>query len=219
MFCRRLLPAVIVILCANCPAYATSITLGGTVVANEGQVSSVAGATTVNFNALPLFGPQNVTVGIASYSNLFVFGNDPGDILNDTSRFADPNGPLVVNTPLTIDFSSPISYFGLYWGSPDPANLISFFNGGTLLFNFTGQNLHDQLGVGFGLGSAAYVNFRAAAGESYTRIVISANGSFPFEDDNHAFLQAVPEPASFILLGSGLVGAGVTRWRRRRTAA
>ena len=47
---------------------ATTVTVGGTPLANEGQVSSVVGATTVNFNALSNGGPQNFTSGIASYT-------------------------------------------------------------------------------------------------------------------------------------------------------
>jgi hypothetical protein len=92
MFRRRLLPVVILILCANSMAYATSVTLGGTAVAGEGQESSVAGATTVTFDALPLGGPQSPTFGIASYSNLFIITNDAVDILNDPSNHAEAAG-------------------------------------------------------------------------------------------------------------------------------
>jgi len=104
---------------------------------------------------------------------------------------------------MSIAFSTPIGYFGLYWGSPDPANTITFFNGATQVFSLTGQALHDQYGVTLGSNNAAYVNFFAGSGENYTRIVISAAGSFPFENDNHAF-AAIPEPGSLLLMIAGL---------------
>jgi hypothetical protein len=112
------------------PAAAATITIGGTSLANQGQVSSVAGATTVNFNGLSNGGPQNFTSGIASYSNLFIRTAVTTDIVGDSSPFADPNTAI---GDLTITFSQPIIYFGLYWGSPDPLNTITFFNGTTLL--------------------------------------------------------------------------------------
>src|SRR5271165_1541268 len=114
---------VTALFCVVVPAHATTVTLGGTSVTNEGLVSSVAGATTVNFDSLSNGGPQSFMAGIASYSNVFIRTGPTADIINDLSPFASPNA-----VDMTISFSAPISYFGLYWGSPDNTNTISFFS-------------------------------------------------------------------------------------------
>jgi len=195
------LAGVLGVLCCLTSLEAATITLGGTAVANEGQKSSVAGATTVDFNGRPSGGPQAFTAGIASYSDVFARTNSSGDVLDDSSIFVNAIGA----SDLVIQFSQPIRYFGFYWGSPDPANTLRLFNGSTLLLTYTAQNLHDQLGAAFGSFNAAYVNFAADAGESYTRVVFSTGGSFPFESDNHAFLQAAPEPATWLTAVLGVV--------------
>jgi hypothetical protein len=101
-------------------AHAGTITVGGTPLVNQGQVTSVAGATTVNFNALSNGGPQNFVSGIASYSNLFVRSGLTTDITGDTSPFVNP---LSTTGDITVNFSKPIVYFGLYWGSPARSTL------------------------------------------------------------------------------------------------
>jgi hypothetical protein len=197
-------------------ASATIVSVGGLAVNDQGQFSTVAGVTTVNFNALS-DGTQNFSVGLATYqADIFRCASctGSGDLLDDTTKGARAE----VGTPLTIDFSRPLRYFGLYWGSPDPGNLITFFNGITPVFALTGANLNAAFGVGFGLDNAAYVNFAAGTGESYTRIVLSST-DFPFETDNHAF-AAVPEPGSLFLFGSGVLGllASIRRRKTRRAS-
>jgi hypothetical protein len=207
--CRNLGLLVVVTAIAY-SATAATITVGGTPLAGEGLISSVAGVTTVDFNALPVGGPQSHTPGIATYSNLRIRSFGGTDIAGDLSRFAAAHS---ATGDLAISFSQPIIYFGLYWGSPDPLNTIMFYNGDMLLGAFTGQYLHDDLNVEFGSGKAAYVNFTAGPGESATRIVMSAAGSFPFEQDNHAF-TAVPEASTYALTLFGLALTLVTRRRR-----
>jgi PEP-CTERM motif len=180
-------------------AHATTITTGGTSLVNQGLVTSVGGSGTVDFNSLPNGTTASFTSGIATYSNIFVRNSPLSDIAGDSSQFSAPSS---TSGDMTIAFATPVVYFGLYWGSPDPTNTITFFNGATQLFSLTGQNLHDQYNVSLGSNNAAYVNFFAGSGESYTRIVVSAAGSFPFETDNHAF-ATVPEPGSLLLMGAG----------------
>lgn len=213
---RRFVLVTVLLLMAALPASATTITVGGAAVNDQGQFSTMAGATTVDFNALSN-GSQNFSADIASYqANIFTCAacTGSGDLFDDTTKGAR----ALVGTPLTIDFSQPIDYFGLYWGSPDAGNTITFFNGVTPVFTYTAANLNTQFGVGFGLNNAAYVNFAAGAGESATRIVLSST-DFPFETDNHAFRtsavgSAVPEPTSLLLIGTGGLGL-VAKIRRR----
>ena len=95
-----------------------------------------------------------------------------------------------------IVFSTPISYFGLAWGTPDPYNSLQLFNGATQLGpTFTGLDLASSFTAG-----TFYVNFYAGAGEQITKVVLSSSGCC-FETDNHSYrIAAIPEPGSFALL-------------------
>jgi hypothetical protein len=187
------------------PASAAVITLGGVSVSGQGQFSSVAGSTTVNFDAIAL-GNQSFVSGIATYqANIFAVGvGGGGDLPDDTTRGAR----ALEGTNMTVDFSTPINYFGFYFGSPDPNNSVQIFNGATSILTLTGAQLIG-MGVPGGTGGFAYVNFTAQGSEQFTRIVFSTP-NFPFETDNHAF-RAVPEPATLLLLGT----AGAT-WLTKR---
>ena len=209
---RRLTGLVAAILLCSLPASAATITFGGTAVNDQGQFSNVPGATLIDFNGRPL-GTQDFTAGIAAYDNVNVFqcvgcsGN--GDVKDDTTNaaraFGGPGGLYV------LDFSQPISYFGLYWGSPDQGNEMQLYNGATLVRTVTGLEVGNA--VGFGLPGGGYVNVFAGVGEQFTRVVF-VGGQFPFESDNHAF--AVPEPGALLLLAAAGGGWFARRRKQRR---
>jgi hypothetical protein len=184
---------------AALPASAATITFGGISVDDQGQFSAVPDASLVDFNALGL-GTQNFSAGIATYTDVDIFqcactGN--GDVRDDTTNAASASGGGFY----TIDFSQPISYFGVYWGSPDQGNELRLFDGAALVRTVTGLEVGNV--VGFGLPGGGYVNVFADAGEHFTRAVF-VGGQFPLESDNHAF--AVPEPTAVLLLTTGVVG-------------
>jgi hypothetical protein len=213
----RIVASLGLLLVASSPVAAATITIAGTAVNDQGQFTNVLGATTVDFNAVST-GTQTFSQGIATYTNVNVFScatcTGTGDLLDDTTRGARAFG----GGTYAIDFSTPISYFGLYWGSPDPDNMLTFYNESSVLFSFSGADLISGFGVTGGTAGAAYVNFFASPGDRpATRIVVSA-GQFPFESDNHAFLPApptVPEPTSLVLIATGGV-ALLARRRNRR---
>ena len=211
---RRILASFGLLLVASSPASATSITVGGIAINDQGQFTNVVGATTVDFNGVAP-GTQTFAQGIATYTDANIFScatcTGTGDLLDDTTRGVRAFGAGTY----AIDFSSPISYFGLYWGSPDPDNMLTFYNGSSVLFSFSGADLISEFGVMGGTAGAAFVNFFASPGDlPATRIVVSA-GQFPFESDNQAFLATpatVPEPSTLVLMAT----AGVALLARRR---
>lgn len=142
-----------------------------------------------------------------------------GDYANGAKLIETVNGSGVATGPLTIDFNFGIGEFGLNaqnaFTEDGATSLFTFslFNGSTLIRTFT-RGGADSLGLFF-LGA------RATAGDQFTRIVISGASSVtePNSQNNFAVDQiqvVVPEPTTWVLLGTGLAGVVVARRRKRQ---
>jgi len=208
-------------------SFASIITLGGTAVADQGQVSSVAGVTTVDFNTLPLSTPAGISytgLGANSITSGSVSGQcaaPPGDTSNYLC--VGPNR----NTPVTINLSGAFAlsnYFGFYVGSVDDFNFIDFYNGDTLTIALTGTQIANRAGIP-PTGNQAlgyYVNIYASAGEEFNKIVLRSTQN-ALETDNHAFGvertvpgsdSGIPEPSTYLTLIPAL---GYLVYRRKRS--
>ncbi len=200
-------------------AQAITFTTGGTVAPGAGLKTSVAGATTIDFESgVAPSGFANYTapspgVAIVSPPNVAnIYAAPAGD--NTKYLTVAPIGDSRGTTPVTAKFAKALNYFGLYWGSIDDYNSISFKKAGNLIKTFTGFNIAPPAnGDQSSAVTNKYVNFFAEAGESFDEVVFSSTSN-AFESDNHAY-RAVPEPASIVgLLTVGALGIGSLRKRK-----
>lgn len=112
----------------------------------NGCVTGVSGATAINFN-----GGTAPSSGFATYSypNGTTLVRSTGvsgtaaPPYGDTSQYLSI-GPSPNASPVTITFQSSVNYFGLYWGSIDSFNQISFYKNAsdtTALNTFSGTDI------------------------------------------------------------------------------
>src|SRR6185437_14647436 len=131
---------------------------------------------------------------------------------------------VLANQTETIGYTSLQKTFGLYWGSIDTYNTISFYNGAVNPLNLVGSFTGSSASLGFNTtpngnetspNSNRYVTFSDLL---FTNVVIGSIGQNSFEFDNvsSSAVSAVPETSTWMMMILGFFGVGFTAYRRKR---
>ncbi len=135
----------------------TSNALGATFTAS-GDAGIVHGSSSVS--AAPFIGPSPGQADATNYLSIGAHGSE------------------------TITFGSEQNEFGLYWGSADSFNTISFYDGNNLVASYSGTDVAPLLANGNqgSFASNGYVEFPDLA--PFDKVVLASGSSNAFEIDN-----------------------------------
>lgn len=215
------------------PTHAITISLTSPTAStpSNGLSTNVAGATTIDFNATASSYPGSASSSEVTYSGgqVVAFSGESQNNLNlsyapynDTSRYLD-TGTYYGSNPgkasdVTITFTQPVAYFGMYWGLINASNTVTFYNANNNIIGstITGTTLKNQDSTinieQSGVNGSRYVDFFADQGEAFSKIVLrDTSNSNGFETDNHAYKRSIPFQLSpgLGLLMLGAWGAGI----------
>jgi hypothetical protein len=204
------------------PAQATAITMYSdralwTAAAPGNTTIDFEGVATFN-NAAVFLDNSNRTIGNATFTGnqvgFFVDSTLVADGAYHTSDYLEWEGGA---KQLTVTFASPVTAFGVDIGT---------FYGDT---NDTITITASNISIGFTTSLNSYAFFGLTSGTPFSSVVFTDTGGGPTSTLHAGFYPAIdnlsyqlaatasdpiPEPATLLLLGTGL--AGVVRTRRRR---
>jgi hypothetical protein len=101
---------------------------------------------------------------------------------------------------------------GLYWGSVDPTNSITFFNGATNVGSITGTQLSPLLADGSQVSFTSNRFVTLSDADAFNRIVVTS-GQNSFEFDSFV-APAVPEASTWAMMILGFLGMGFLGYRK-----
>ncbi|GFE60653.1 PEP-CTERM sorting domain-containing protein [Geobacter sp. AOG2] len=187
---------------------------------NDFKLLTFDGTTPGNVNSsstksdLPWTWTGTATVVNGSATGLYAAPFGAGTA--DTSNFLAVPNPTA-NGSVRVQLGALYNYFGLWWGSVDSYNTLSFYNGDMLVASFTGADaISASVANGNQTASSTnlYVNFLDLP--LFDRFVMGST-NFAFEADNIAIGNSalpVPEPGTMVLLGIGLFAVATCCKRR-----
>jgi hypothetical protein len=182
-------------------------------VESSGQMTTTqTGVTTVNFNDNTI-GAYTAVSGFTDYTlyTTGISGQTAPPAGVNTMYLSVPNP----NSSGTAAFGvgSYANYFGLFWGSIDDYNTLSFWKAGTMVASYNGNQITPLVGNGDQTSDASnrYINFFFDGG-GFDQVRLQST-DYAFETDNHSF-GVVPEPSTIALFGLGICGLGFAARRK-----
>lgn len=183
---------------------------------NLGSATQVVDSTlTVSFSGT---GAGVVQGGSGQYAPPVVSGSN-GMGFGSPNQAAGPDATRYLSTGIgsvIFNFSAPVDYFGLLWGSVDNYNLLSFYNGNDLVGSVSGTQVWSAANGDQGVNGTFYVNIHDLDG-TFNKVVATSS-SYAFEIDNVAYktkTQSVPDSgATIAMLGFACAALGLIRRKR-----
>ena len=162
--------------------------------------STLSGTSVYDFNTNALGKSTNVSwSGIGTFDQLYILNADQYGGATDAlhpngSRYSVQGvGTSVSATNLSLNKNS--SYFGMWWSAGDSQNVLDFYNGKSLLAEFTTANLLSALPSAYDGNPRnrsldrsepfAFINFFGDQNTSWDHIVLRNLGNSGFESDNY----------------------------------